>query len=95
MGRLGRRLRGALAVPGGMVGVEVDGEGGGWVSSLGKGGADQDGEGLEVLHAHRIIHRDLKPEDDEEEGEEGEEEGLSKCIGKELKKCLQCHSHCK
>ncbi|XP_020267643.1 DNA ligase 6-like [Asparagus officinalis] len=32
---------------------------------------------------------------DEEEGEEGEEEGLSKCIGKELKNLLQCHSHCK
>ncbi|XP_020244223.1 uncharacterized protein LOC109822440 isoform X1 [Asparagus officinalis] len=31
-------------------------------------------------------------QDDEEEGE-GEEEGLSKCIGKELKKLLQCHSH--
>ncbi|ONK64322.1 uncharacterized protein A4U43_C07F24480 [Asparagus officinalis] len=37
----------------------------------------------------------LVMEDDEEEGEEGEEEGLSKYIGKELKKLLQCHSHCK
>ncbi|XP_020251679.1 uncharacterized protein LOC109829040 isoform X2 [Asparagus officinalis] len=34
-------------------------------------------------------------QDDEEEGEEGEEESLSKCIGNELKKLLQCHSHCK
>ncbi|ONK60639.1 uncharacterized protein A4U43_C08F20880 [Asparagus officinalis] len=32
---------------------------------------------------------------DEEEGEDGKEQGLSKCIEKELKKLLQCHSHCK
>ncbi|ONK57998.1 uncharacterized protein A4U43_C09F6660 [Asparagus officinalis] len=37
----------------------------------------------------------LVVKDDEKEGEEGEEEGLSKYIGKELKKLLQCHSHCK
>ncbi|ONK61268.1 uncharacterized protein A4U43_C08F27940 [Asparagus officinalis] len=33
--------------------------------------------------------------DTQDDEEEGEEEGLSKCIGKELKKLLQCHSHCK
>ncbi|ONK77803.1 uncharacterized protein A4U43_C02F10860 [Asparagus officinalis] len=41
----------------------------------------------------RLIHRMVIAND--EEGEEGEEEGLSKCIGKEVNKLLQCHSHCK
>ncbi|ONK58043.1 uncharacterized protein A4U43_C09F7500 [Asparagus officinalis] len=48
-----------------------------------------------VLEAVQNVHGLIDKEDDEEEGEEGEEEGLSKCIGKELKKLLQCHSHCK
>ncbi|ONK63345.1 uncharacterized protein A4U43_C07F14090 [Asparagus officinalis] len=43
----------------------------------------------------RLLAKRIYKMDDEEEGEEGEEEGLSKCIGKELKKLLQCHSHCK
>ncbi|ONK81085.1 uncharacterized protein A4U43_C01F25120 [Asparagus officinalis] len=43
------------------------------------------------LGATLVTYPLLVVKDDEEEGEE---EGLSKCIGKELKKLLQCHSHC-